>query len=334
MLQDNSQKVFKQRIRSVLIGCAYGDAFGMAAEGMSFNAIHNAYPKGINEFLPSINHGISDRIFPAGSITDDTLHTFLLIDGLYEYKSKFTSEIYMRYLSDWYKSSPIADQVIGPSTLRAIEAYHQGKKNRSAEYAVSNGAIMKISPVGLIRNTKTTIRDLVCEVNKPTHNSNVCLSAACVTAYLISCFSRNEKGLKDLVPLTYEMIDFCQDIGFDMPSASLKARIELAMALLNESDVYTFSLRLSELIGTGINCTETPPCALAIVLYTNADIQETASICASIGGDTDTLGAIACSICGSLGYLPDDKEIEVLESVNQIRFDNYVDKIISIIETS
>ena len=70
MLQDNSQKVFKQRIRSVLIGCAYGDAFGMAAEGMSFNAIHNAYPKGINEFLPSINHGISDRIFPAGSITN------------------------------------------------------------------------------------------------------------------------------------------------------------------------------------------------------------------------------------------------------------------------
>ena len=63
MLQDNSQKVFKQRIRSVLIGCAYGDAFGMAAEGMSFNAIHNAYPKGINEFLPSNYICLFDYLF-------------------------------------------------------------------------------------------------------------------------------------------------------------------------------------------------------------------------------------------------------------------------------
>lgn len=304
----------------------------MPTEGMSLRGIHEQHKEGITEFLPSINHNISKRVFEAGSITDDTLHTLILIDCLYEHIENFTSEVYLKYLADWYACSPIADLVIGPSSLKAIVAYREGKENVDANYAVSNGAMMKISPIGFIASTKADIVSYVEAVNRPTHASNICFTSACVVAYVISCFARDEAKLENLETRVYEMIAYCGSIGFDMPSASLRSRVEMAMKLarLNLSRM-EFLIRVSNLIGTSILCTETLPCALAIIKYTKGDMKETASLCASIGGDTDTIGAIACSICGSLGSLPMAEEVTILETVNHLDIKQYVTKIETII---
>ncbi|MDQ0361766.1 ADP-ribosylglycohydrolase family protein [Breznakia pachnodae] len=319
------------RIYASLVGGAYGDAYGMPTEGMSLEAIYECFEEGITEFIPSINRMISSRTFNVGEITDDTLHTLLLIDALYENSNQFTSDVYIKYLSDWYNHSSIANLVIGPSTLKAIEAYHHGEKNTDARYAVSNGAMMKISPIGFIAGTKSDILHLVKTINEPTHASNICITSASVVAYLVSCYCRKEKDLNDLECLSYEMIDYCKGVGFDMPSASLKSRIEIAINIAEEKiEESEFLLKLSNIIGTSIYCTETLPCALAIIKYANGEVRKVASLCASIGGDTDTIGAIACSICGSLGYLPETREIELLEAVNHIGINSYVSKVMQI----
>lgn len=192
---------------------------------------------------------------------------------------------------------------------------------------------MKIASVGLVYNQLETVIAAVEEVCKPTHGSNNAITSASVVAYLVSQFSRKIKNLEDIDDLVNEAIDACEGIGFDMPCASLKERIKLADEILklnlNEED---FKQKIYHVIGTNVNCIETLPAVISIVKYTKGDVRKCASICASIGGDTDTVAAIACSICGSLGSLPERKEIDELERVNQIKISEYADKIMKIIK--
>lgn len=321
------------RIYNVLAGCAYGDAFGMPTEGMSQNAIHLEYPDGITQFLPSINHALTNRRFAAASITDDTLHSLLLIDALFTHVHDFSSTIYLDYLTDWYSKSPIANQVIGPSTLKAIQALQNGRSYVEARFVVSNGAIMKIFPIGLIAERKADILDYVCRVTMPTHASHICITSAAIAAYLVSRFARNQGDLNDLETLCDEMISYCEGIGFDMPTASLQMRIHLALRIADENlERKSFLKALYDQIGCSINCIETLPCVLSILRYTNGDIYQCASLCASLGGDTDTIGAITCSICGALGQELEEQDINILDTINHISLQQYAEKTLYVAE--
>lgn len=319
-----------QRQYAALVGVCYGDAMGMPTEGLSQKAIHKARPEGIHSFLPSMNEQISERRFEAGTITDDSLHTLILVDVLAETKGNITSAAYVEALLTWYQQDPAAHLVIGPSTLKAIQAFQRNEGNEGAKYAVTNGCMMKIAPVGLVCSSKEEIIPMVQAVCEPTHGSNICLTCAAVIAYLISKFVQG-CGIEAMASLTWEMIDACEQIGFDMPACSLPFRIRQAWKICGEAtDQKDFMQRIYDEVGTGIPCIETLPAVLAIVKYTGGDIRKCASICASIGGDTDTIGSIACSLCGALGHLPSQTEIEMLEWVNHIQIRCYADKLMGI----
>lgn len=59
------------------------------------------------------------------------------------------------------------------------------------------------------------------------------------------------------------------------------------------------------------------------------DPLKCARYAANIGGDTDTMGAMACGICGAIcgadAFLKED--VELLESVNEIDFEELAQKI-------
>ncbi|MCD8097573.1 MAG: ADP-ribosylglycohydrolase family protein [Lachnospiraceae bacterium] len=322
----------ERRIYSTLAGVMYGDAYGMPTEGMSPGQIQTICPDGIQRFLPSINDKISTRRYEAGSVTDDTLHTLLLIDAICASGGKPDGEQYMQYLSRWYQEDPRADEVIGPSTLSAIRAFEKGKKNVSADYAVTNGCMMKIAPVGLLYEGKQTILNAVTELCRYTHNANVALSSAAVVAYLISSFTRERGGLKDMDNLIFEMEEYSRGTGFDMPSASIVRRVELGNEILKQKEEPAdFMREVYELIGTGIYCTETLPAAVTIIKYCQADIRKTAQMCAGMGGDTDTIASIACAICGALGSCPSDEEILFMENQNALSIREYVQKIAALL---
>ena len=198
----------------------------------------------------------------------------------------------------------------------------------AADYAVTNGCMMKIAPIGLICDNKQDILKAVVESCRYTHNSNVALSAAAAVAYLIASFARETCGMEAIDDLIYEMLEFSKAAGFDMPSASLKKRIELGNQILEKNlSSKAFMQEVYELVGTSIYCTETLPAVVTILKYCEGDMTKTAQICASIGGDTDTIASIACAICGSMGKLPSQEEIAVLETQNELSVNAYVQKI-------
>ena len=73
---------------------------------------------------------------------------------------------------------------------------------------------------------------------------------------------------------------------------------------------------------------ETVPAALTIVLMCNADTIGAGKIATNLSGDTDTIGAIACAICGSMNPIQDSGIIQTLERVNDVDFDEYALKLL------
>ncbi|MDN6229287.1 MAG: ADP-ribosylglycohydrolase family protein, partial [Enterobacterales bacterium] len=84
-------------------------------------------------------------------------------------------------------------------------------------------------------------------------------------------------------------------------SASLAARIELALSVVSGSDgIEDASERVYQLVGAGVSTIESVPAAIAMVDLAQGCPNQCAVLCANLGGDTDTIGAMATAICGAL----------------------------------
>ena len=70
---------------------------------------------------------------------------------------------------------------------------------------------------------------------------------------------------------------------------------------------------------------ESVPCAIALVELAQTDPNRCAVLCANLGGDTDTIGAMATAICGALhGVNAIDPALKAeLDAVNQLDFNRY-----------
>ncbi|MHG42663.1 ADP-ribosylglycohydrolase family protein, partial [Salmonella enterica] len=109
-------------------------------------------------------------------------------------------------------------------------------------------------------------------------------------------------------------------------SASLSARLELALNIVRHADgVESASEQLYQIIGAGTSTIESVPCAIAMVELANTDPNRCAVLCANLGGDTDTIGAMATAICGSLhGVSAINPQLkQTLDEVNQLDFARY-----------
>jgi ADP-ribosylglycohydrolase len=81
----------------------------------------------------------------------------------------------------------------------------------------------------------------------------------------------------------------------------LEQRIALAVRLVRESaDEAAAREALYQYIGVDIAVTETIPTAFGLVALTAGDPQRAVLHAAQLGGDTDTIGAIAGAVCGAL----------------------------------
>ena len=82
-----------------------------------------------------------------------------------------------------------------------------------------------------------------------------------------------------------------------------------------------FSRWVYDILGTGTMTSESVSAALAVAFYCRS-AERAAIMCANMGGDTDTIGAMACAICGAFeGFdaLPESRS-SFLETTNALDF--------------
>ena len=109
-------------------------------------------------------------------------------------------------------------------------------------------------------------------------------------------------------------------------SASLAARLELALKTVREANgTDSASEQIYQLVGAGTSTIESVPAAIAMVELAGTDPNRCAILCANLGGDTDTIGAMATAICGALhGVQAIDPALKAeLDAVNQLDLGYY-----------
>ena len=129
-----------------------------------------------------------------------------------------------------------------------------------------------------------------------------------------------------LLPAT-RLAHFVEQVAF----ASLSARIELALKTVREANcTESASEQIYQLIGAGTSTLESVPAAIAMVELAGTDPNRCAVLCANLGGDTDTIGAMATAICGALhGVQAIDPALKSeLDAVNQLDFGRYCEKLL------
>lgn len=326
-----SQINVKNKVKGVLIGGAVGDAMGMPTEGWSFERIKDVFPNGVKEFFTSIVSDDFPRKFEAGAITDDTINSLMILDSIVANNGKLNAEDYVTKLIEWHETSGISELVSGPTTLIALERIQKGVPiNQTGKFGVTNGAAMKIAPIGLI-SSYLDLPELINNVEQiclPTHYTNVAISGASVVAAAISYSLSEEAKIENLWELAETTLAYCKGKGTDFPTPSLSYRINKAKYIVERYSKEEAILHLYQEIGTGVTTIETIPTVLAIVQLAEGNPLYAAQISASIGGDTDTIGAISAAICGGFNPINDANIITFIEKTNELNFDELAESIL------
>lgn len=321
----------KERIKGSLIGCAYGDAMGMPTENMNREVILKRYPYGIKAFYPSAIDESGGRDFIAGQVTDDTIHTIILLKSLAQNNGKPDAVTYMLDLRKWIRNHPEQnDVIIGRSTRRALEAMDKGESmTQTGIWGTTNGASMKISSIGFISDY-TQMEELiknVYEICYPTHNSEIAIQGACVIASLVS-YALQGGSIENIWDIALKATRACKGNGNLLGGAKLERRLTAVKQDLDKKSEEEMLSLLADFYGTGLETIETIPAVLSILQLCKGDPICCGQMAASLGGDTDTIGAIACAIAGAMNPAFPEVIVSILKDVNDIDFDSLSEMIL------
>ena len=322
----------RKRMKGALIGAAYGDAFGMPAEMWTPEKIKRVYGH-VEEFLPGHPEHEISRGFAAGEVTDDTENMILVIEMLEENGGKVDPWVWVKKLQKWVQAETKSKQVIGPSTASAFQLLKEGVPIEiTGKKGGTNGGAMKILPVGLVYagKSKEELVEQVEQLCMPTHNTNCAIAGAAAVAAAVSKAAEGEENLETILRYSIDAARLGEKQGYEICSESVPRRIEMAIEIAKEPKEPEMILqRIYDSIGTGLAASESIPSALALVQLSKGEPNLCARYAANIGGDTDTIGAMACGICGAYRgeMVFDKKEVQLLEKVNHVSFEKLTNSI-------
>ena len=324
------------RILGGLIGVAYGDAFGMPAEMWTPKAIKSYFGE-ITDFLPGPPENIISKNLSRGEVTDDTMNTKFVVEMLNETGGKVDALLFIKKLRHWSATCDKSIAVTGPSTARAFAQLDAGvPMEETGKTGTTNGAAMKILPVGFIADYHA-LDKLVEDVRllcMPTHNTTAAISGACAIAAAGAYAVAGENDLEQMLEVACMAARLGAEKGYEVIAPSVEKRIRLGKQLVDQCDNDTKAIAyIYDIIGAGLPITESVPAALALVYLSKGDPHRCARYCANMGGDTDTIGAMACGICGALSgadvFLPE--EVCMLEQVNDLSFHTMADQLMELL---
>lgn len=281
------------RIDAALLSFACGDALGMATEFMTRDQIERAFPDGVTRLLSqkdSQNHG---NLTP-GSVTDDTEQVAYLLER-YRAKGQVTVADTVDALLVWIRETRAVEKhYIGPSSLKALTAIENGADPATAGTGTTCGGIMRI-PAAVCFDPDQTMDRLRKNVRAallPTHNTSEALEASgCYGAALLTAL--NGGTVAEVVEAALENGPLTEALApWRGCAASSAARIREAASWGRLPDEELFH-RLYDLWGTGLPSVDVCGAVFALFLAAEGSAYRAISLGASLGGDTDTIAALA-----------------------------------------
>ena len=315
----------RKKIAGAIYGMALGDAMGMPSELWGREKVRKYFGK-IEGLLDGPSENSVACNYKKGQFTDDTGQALVIIDSLNDTNFKPNSKDIATKLLKWAeKENAFENNILGPTSKIALANFRDGINSKAVtDKALSNGSAMRIAPIGCLFNShdKEKLANFVYEVSEVTHTSDITIAGAAMIAVAVSSAIENNDFdivIKDI----FEMEPIARRLGAETYSPSLTERIKIGIYLANEykNNEDLFLEKLYDIVGAGVNISESVPSAISIAYYSQ-DPNKCALLCANLAGDTDTIGAMATAICGAFKGIDYIKEeyIESLNKANDIDF--------------
>jgi ADP-ribosylglycohydrolase len=310
-----------------LYGQALGDAWGMPA---LFKPAQTwaRYGGWLTTLLPAPPDHVVHAGLPAGRITDDTEQAFALAAAIIA-DGGVTVTGTAGAIVAWYdRIGGDSCPYVGPSTRRAVQALKRGvDPQETGRYGDTNGAAMRVAPVGLIHPGDVTGAALdAARSCIPTHNTDVAAAGAAAVAGAIAQALAPATTLDAIIQAGIRGAEIGQEEAPAWLGASVARRIELAVSIAQGPQGERERLqRLYDIIGATLAITESVPAAFGVLAMATGNPRQAAIYAAALSGDADTIGAMACAIAGAwqgaAAFAPE--HITTLRSVNpELDFDS------------
>ena len=297
---------------------ACGDAVGKATEFMTPQDIRSIF--GPISSMPDISKSITHSDLSQWAVTDDTEQNLWLLRR-YLKDGDVTIDNTVDELLKWIDGTDaIGKHYIGPSSLKALQGIKNGEDPlRAGINGTTCGGIMRV-PAAVFASRllnldmdKCIYNALVC-----THNNSIALESAYAYAYALS-YALDNPGCS-----TKRLFDQAKEgcsIGLRKApwisaGASLLDRLIFLEKLdLRKYDEQAFQSFIYGVLGTGLPSYETAGAVFALLLYSDDPVR-IMFLATELGGDTDTIGALATALAAIRNTekkLPEEIEKPVLE---------------------
>lgn len=261
------------RFVGCMVGSAIGDALGASFEGL---------------WRPRLE-GTSFQ----GRWTDDTHMMIGLTESLTTNKEFDGEHMAWTFVRNWEKEPW---RGYGPGPPRVFQMMKSGvpcneaaKRLYGGTGSFGNGAAMRVAPVGLLYyDDPKKLRELAYKSAEITHTHELGKEGAAIQAYAVALALLTETH--KLKPK-----DFLQRITGFTSNEVYREKLEKARDLLEVQD----KRRVSRSLGTTVEAFNSVPTAIYSFAKNNQNYVEAVQYAVSLGGDTDTIGAMTGAIAGA-----------------------------------
>jgi len=286
---------FEAKAIGALLGTFVGDALGMPVEGYSREMIASAYGE-VTELLP----GTLGR----GMYTDDTQMMIGVAESLIECRGFDGDHMARRFVRNF---DP--ERGYGPGAWEAIYRLSQGVPwQRAGEKmfgggSFGNGSAMRIAPVGaLYASRPEELVGVAQNTARITHTHPLALGGAVLQASAVGlAFLSDPASPLDISGFLDQLAERIHPEWDAFRHKLVHAR-ELLSKEFDPGEVI-------HLLGNDATCQASVPAALLCFLAHPDSFRDSVVAAVNLGGDADTIGAMAGAIAGArLGYeaIPED----------------------------
>ncbi|MEE1295925.1 MAG: ADP-ribosylglycohydrolase family protein [Bifidobacterium sp.] len=332
-----AQQAYANRVfpnaQGALTGVAIGDALGMPTQSMSAAQIAHYYGGPVTGLMDAVPEQPIAPNMKAGAVTDDTEQAFLLAHRLLADEGAIDTLGYANDLLAWEQRMKDRGSLdlLGPSTKAALHALQDGiPAERTGLNGTTNGGAMRAAPVGIAFAPYAPGRALARAARRScivTHNTEQGIEATTLVAAAVSFGVEGED-----CPLerAAEFVEEIPERGHWTAKASVLARTHWLLDWATEGRGRTlsddaFADFLRDSTGTSVEANESVPVAFAIAARFFDRPMAALKFAASIGGDTDTIGAMCGAMLGAAHTASAFDPAIRTQVVDQLRADNGLD---------
>ena len=264
------------------LGAFIGDALGMPVEGWSAEAIKAKYG--------TLSDLYSGR-FPAGWYTDDTEMMISLLEALVAAQGLDQPAIAARFLANFHPERGYGGRIYGlMDRLAAGEPW-----DRVGTDSFGNGSAMRVAPIGFFfYDDLDQVAQAAAAQAVITHTHPEALAGAVVQAGAVALAL--QAGLKRRPVDQAEFLKQLTKLSSRYDPSFAERLPGLAGLAPGPAGNIPAQVRLQ--FECNVKAVEAVPPALASFLYTHS-FSEAVIFAVNLGGDTDTIGAMAGAVAGA-----------------------------------